>query len=397
MRLSSNIAQLQPSATLAVGTLAKKLRSEGRDILDMSQGEPDFDTPDFISEAAIEGIRAGATRYTPAPGMPELRKAIAGEIAERTGKAVDWNGVVVTSGAKQALFNVCFALFGPGDEVLIASPYWTSYPEIVTLARATPVPVKGAEARDFRLTPADLEAARTPQTRGLIVCSPSNPTGSVYTAAELQAIAEWARDAGIWLISDEIYRQINFVDGGKPATGLLDLPAEAIGDYVIIDGASKSFAMTGWRIGFSVSRPEVAKEFSALQSHTTSNASTPSQMAALAAWSRHEEAAASVARMGEAFRRRRDLVVRLMKEQVPAFTFVQPDGAFYLFFRVDSAFSGEITGSATFCEYVLQKTGVALVPGIAFGDDRYARMSYACSDETITDAIQRMGSLFGPR
>jgi aspartate aminotransferase len=396
MQLSANVKKLQPSATIAVSTLAKKLRSEGRDILDLSAGEPDFDTPAFISEAGIQGIREGRTRYTPVGGMPELRKAIAAEASARTGKSVDWNGVVVSAGAKQSLFNACFTLFGPGDEVLIAAPYWTSYPEIVTLARAESVFVAGPEENEFLLRVEDLDAALTPRTRGLIVCSPSNPTGAVYAAEELQAIAEWARDRGIWLISDEIYRQIHFSEGGAPAVGLLDLPEGSLGDYVVIDGASKSFAMTGWRIGYSISSPESARAFTALQSHITSNPSTPSQVAALQAFLEPEKTAAAVAHMREAFQRRRDLVVRMVTEHLPGFSFIHPRGAFYLFLRVDSAFTGGILDSSAFCNRLLEETGVALVPGVAFGDDRYVRMSYATSDEILVASIERLAGMLAP-
>jgi aspartate aminotransferase len=396
MRLSANIQKLRPSATIAVSTLAKKLKAEGRDILDLSAGEPDFDTPSFISEAGIRGIREGKTRYTPAAGMPELRRAIAAEIRRRTGKEVDWDGIVVTSGAKQALFNACFALFGPGDDVLVASPYWTSYPEILTLARAEPLFVAGTEANDFLLTTEELDRVVTPRTRGLILCSPSNPSGAVYSLEALRVVAEWARDRDIWLISDEIYRAIHFSEDGSPAPGLLDLPAESLGPHVIIDGVSKSFAMTGWRIGFSVSSPELAKELTALQSHMTSNASTPSQVAALEAYANPEQARAAVQEMLAAFRRRRDLVVRLVNEHLPGFGYVYPRGAFYLFLRVDHTYGGTVLDSSSFSNRILEETGVALVPGVAFGDDRYVRLSFATSDAVLEESIRRMaGALAG--
>ena len=389
---SSNIERLQPSATMAVSTLAKRLKAEGRDVIDLSAGEPDFPTPEWISEAAIEGIRKGMTRYTPAGGTNELRNAIARTLTDRAGRKMDPAGVVVSCGAKHSLFNACFTLFGPGDEVLIASPYWTSYPEIVTLARADSVFVSGSEANDLKPTPEDLDAATTERTRGFIYSSPSNPTGSVYSFDELRAIAEWARDRGIWLISDEIYRPIYFGDDRENAVGLLDLPESSLGPFVLVDGASKAFAMTGWRIGFTWSEPEVAKEFTSLQSHVTSNPATPSQVAALEAYANPERAAAAVAEMREAFRRRRDLVVRLLGELLPQLTYLTPQGAFSVFLRVDGAFPGQTTDATAFCSWLLSETGVALVPGVAFGDDRYARMSYATSDEVLEDAIRRMAS-----
>jgi len=395
---SANVAKIKPSATMAVSALAKRLKAEGRDVIDMSAGEPDFDTPAHISEAAIEGIRAGKTRYTLASGMPELKKAIAAVLSERAGRALDPDGVVVTSGAKQALFNACFCLFGPGDDVLIGSPYWTSYPEIVTLARANPVPVRGAEERDYLLTPEDLERAWTPNTKGLLYSSPSNPAGSVYSRDQLKAIVEWARDKKIWVIADEIYRAINYTGApGEPAAGLLELPQSSLGDTVLIDGASKAYAMTGWRLGFSYSDVRSAKELGALQSHVSSNAASPSQVAALAAFTQREKSDEAVKEMVAAFRRRRDLVTRLFDEQLPDFGYVKPQGAFYLFFRVDSAFSDEIKDSAAFCSYMLNETGVALVPGSAFGDDRYVRMSYATSDKLIEDAIGRLAGALARR
>lgn len=394
MERSPNIAELRPSATIAVSTLAKKLQAEGRDIINLSAGEPDFDTPAWISDAAIQGIRSGKTRYTPAAGMPELRKAIASYLGRGFGKDIDWQNVVVSSGAKQSLFNACFSLFGPGDEVLIAAPYWTSYPEILTLARATSVPVAGDEARGFNLTPADLNRVKTDKTKGLIFSSPGNPSGSVYTKEELRAVAEWCRDNGVWLVSDEIYRDIYFGDDSPRAPGILDLPESSLGDWVLVDGASKSFAMTGWRIGFGVSSRELAEEMTSLQSHVSSNAATPSQMAALAAYSDAARTEASVAEMRVAFQRRRDLVARLFSEKLPQFPFLQADGAFYLFFRVDSEFGPGRESAQELCSWLLEEAGVALVPGEAFGDPRFVRLSYATSDALIEQAVDRMVEAF---
>ena len=222
MRFSSNIEKLKPSATIAVSTLAKRLASEGRDIINLSAGEPDFDTPVFIADAAVRGIREGRTRYTPPAGIPELRKAIATRLSERSGRAMDWEGVVVTAGAKQALFNAIFSLFGPGDEVLIAAPYWTTYPDLVTIARAEPVEVFGAESNEFKITAADLDRDATGRTKGLVINTPSNPTGAVYTEAELRVIAEWCLACDVWLLSDEIYRSIHH-DADVPRPGHLEL------------------------------------------------------------------------------------------------------------------------------------------------------------------------------
>lgn len=394
MDRSPNVAQLRPSATIAVSSLAKKLAADGRDIINLSAGEPDFDTPAFIAEAAVEGIREGRTRYTPAPGLPELRKAIARTLSARAGREIPWEGVVVSTGAKQSLFNACFSLFGPGDEVLMGTPYWTSYPEMIGLARAEAVPARGEESDDFKLTPAALDAAATDRTKGLLFSTPGNPTGVVYSREELQAIAEWCRDRKVWLLSDEIYRAIYFGEGPE-APGILDLPADSLGPHVLVDGASKSFAMTGWRIGFAATDPDWAKTFSALQSHTTSNPSTPSQVAALAAYERWDETAAAVNEMRVAFQRRRDLVSRLFDEKLPDFPYLRPDGAFYLFFRVDGAFGAGRETASDLCAWILEECGVALVPGEAFGDPRFVRLSYATSDELLEAAVDRLVGVLG--
>jgi len=394
LEFSQNIQRLQPSATIAVSSLAKQLKAEGRDIINLGAGEPDFDTPKWIADAAVQGIRDGKTRYTPAPGTVQLRQAIAQDLQTRFGKEVDWNGIVVSNGAKHSLFNACFTLFGPGDEVLIASPYWTSFPQMVTLSRAEPVFVSGAEDRDFRLTPEDLESAFSDRTKGLILCSPSNPSGGVYAFEELRAVVEWARDRGVWLLADEIYRYINFADDG-PATGILDLPQESLGPFVLIDGVSKAFAMTGWRIGFAYSSVELAKKMSAFQSHTTSNPSSPAQEAALAAYVETKRAEVEVKGMVEAFRRRRDLVTALFDKLLPGLSYVKPNGAFYLFFRVDSLFREGMSDSSAVCTWLLEEAEIAMVPGVAFGEDRYVRMSYATSDELLEEAIKRLARAVG--
>lgn len=394
MHFSANVEKLKPSATIAVSTLAKKLAAEGRDIINLSAGEPDFDTPEFISDAAIAGIRDGRTRYTPPAGLPELRAAIAEHLSERAGRTLPADGVVVTAGAKQSLFNAIFTLFGPGDEVMIAAPYWTTYPALVEIARAEPVEVFGPEEHDFKVTPAQLDAAATDATRGLVINSPSNPTGAVYTLEELAAIADWCRERDVCLISDEIYREIHH-DGDEPAPGILGLPEEALGPFVLIDGASKGYAMTGWRIGYSYTDPDVAKKFTALQSQVTSNAATPSQVAALAAYTNAAAAAESLRTMGAAFRRRRDLVVQRLQELLPGVDWVHPGGAFYLYFRVDGFFDDEVSDATAWCSALLRQEGVALVPGAAFGDDRFVRLSFATSDEILEDAFARIASMVG--
>ena len=395
MQYSENVRKLKPSATMAVSALAKRLASEGRDILDLSAGEPDFDTPAFVRDAAIRGIQTGQTRYTAPAGTPALRKAIAARLTERAGRDMTWEGVVVTSGAKQALFNAIFTLFGPGDEVIVPAPFWTTYPDLVTIARAEPVIVMGDERRSFKITTAALDQAATARTRGLVLNSPCNPTGAVYSLAEVQRIAEWARDRNVWLLSDEIYRAIYYGPKGEHAPGLLELPTSSLGPFVLIDGASKAFAMTGWRIGFTWADPELSKKFAALQSQITSNPTTPAQAAALEAYSNVRAAHASVGEMCAAFRRRRDLVTTRMRELLPEVPFVDPTGAFYLYFRVDGFFTVDVRDATAWCSRLLEEQGVALVPGAAFGDDRWVRMSYAASDEVLEHALARIATCVG--
>ncbi len=392
MSFSSNVEKLKPSATIAVSTLAKKLAAEGRDIINLSAGEPDFDTPDFISGSAIDGIRSGRTRYTPPAGIPALREAIAQRLSERGSHDAEAEGVVVTAGAKQSLFNAIFTLFGPGDEVVIAAPYWTTYPALVELARAEPVLLFGDESKGFKISADDLERSATAATRGLILNTPCNPSGAVYSLAELGEIADWCREHDVWLLSDEIYRDIHH-DAEEAAPGILSLDAGRLGPYVLIDGASKGFAMTGWRIGFSYCETGLAKKMTALQSQITSNAATPSQMAALAAYSDPESARREQADMCVAFRRRRDLVCARMRELLPGVPFVEPAGAFYLYFRVDGLFNGDVSNATEWCSRLLEEQGVALVPGGAFGDDDWVRLSFATSDEILEEAMKRIASM----
>lgn len=387
---SANVARLEPSATIALSSRVKELIAGGRDVINLSVGEPDFATPAFIAEAGIDAIRAGRTRYTPAAGIPELRSAIAADLCRLSPhQSLSAAGVVVSAGAKQALFNACFTLFGPGDRVLIPSPYWTTYPALVELARAEPVIVEGAVERGFKVTPDDLQQAADGSTKGLLLNSPGNPTGAVYSLAELEAIVRWALERGIWVISDEIYRRI--YRGSELAPGLLDLDPGLLGRAVVIDGASKAFAMTGWRIGFSYSSRELADRFTALQSQTTSHAATPAQYAALAAYRAGDDGMDEYREMSLAFERRRDLVVRLLREHLPAVRFVEPEGAFYLFIHIAGmARDGEDANAV--CERLLEKAGVALVPGGAFGNEDYVRLSYACSEDTLREAVRRVAA-----
>ncbi len=392
-RRSANLSQLKSSETVAISTEAKRRKAAGEDVLDLGVGEPDFDTPTIAADAGIAAIRAGRTRYAPNVGTAELRTAIAGALSRMSnGRAVDAERVMVSNGSKQSLFNACFALFGPGDRVLIPSPAWVSYPQIVHLARAEPVMVPGDPEWGLKVSVADLERFRDGATRGLILCSPCNPTGAVYTRAELEAIAKWAAAHDIWLLSDEIYRRIHY--GPGPAPSLLDLEDRLLEQSVVFYGASKAYAMTGWRIGASYAPLELTKAMAALQSHITTGANQPAMWAATTAFS-DPRIDLDVDRMVAAFRRRRDYLVARFQDQLPGVEFVEPHGAFYLFFRVDGVARGRTIGGGKFCEQLMMEEGVALVPGGAFGDDRWVRLSFAVSDAELEAACDRLVRFIG--
>ncbi len=385
---SLNLAHLEASQTVAISNEAKRRQAAGEDVLDLGVGEPDFDTPAVVADTGIAAIRAGYTRYAPNIGIAPLREAMAGALSRMSGdRSVDPARLIISNGSKQALFNACFALFGPGDEVLIPSPAWVSYPQIIHLTRATPIAVPGDPEWGLKVSVDDLERRRTAATRGLILCSPSNPTGAVYTAAEIRALSAWCRSHGIWLISDEIYRRIHY--GAGPAPSLFDLDDEALEQSVVIYGASKAYAMTGWRIGAAYAPPPLHRAMAALQSHTTTGANHPAMHAAVTAFS-DPAVDAEVELMVAAFRRRRDYLVARFTEQAPGIEFVEPHGAFYLFFRVEGVMASRQQGGLAFCEQIMQEEGLALVPGGAFGDDRWVRLSYSVSDAELERAADRL-------
>jgi aspartate aminotransferase len=305
---------------------------------------------------------------------------------------VNADNIVVSGGSKQAIYNTCLTLFGPNDRVLIPTPAWTSYPQIVHLARAIPVEVPGDADWSLKTAVADLQRFYDESVKGLILNSPVNPTGAVYTLAELKAIAEWAAKKGIWIIADEIYRQIHY--GMGPAPSFLDLPDELLERVVVVGGASKSYAMTGWRIGYALCQRDLAKTLNALQSQTTSSANTMAMYAAVEAYT-SDAVAAEVEQMTAAFRRRRDLLVSRFRAELPGTEFVEPLGAFYLFFRVDELFSAAVPNATEFCRRLIADEALALVPGSAFGDDRWVRLSYAASEEALQDGMTRLVREFG--
>ncbi len=387
--ISELIQSLSPSATLAMSQKSNELKAQGVDVINLSVGEPDFNTPDHIKEAAKRAIDENFTFYTPVPGYMSLRKAVSRKLKEENGVDYAPEQIVVSNGAKQALCNVILASINPGDEVLIPTPAWVSYVEMVKLARGTNVLVPTTLEDNFKITPERLEAAITPRTRMVLLCSPSNPTGSVYSREELQALVDViAKYPDIIVLSDEIYEHINFTGS---FTSLASFP-EIADRVVIINGVSKAYAMTGWRIGYCAAPLWLAKAVNKLQSQYTSGCSSIAQKAAEAAYEGSQDC---VRTMCEAFRRRRDLVVELAR-QIPGLECNEPQGAFYLFPRVTS-FLGKSDGETTIntsgelALYLLDKAHVATVDGAAFCLDGYIRLSYATSDDNIREAMRRIG------
>jgi aspartate aminotransferase len=385
---SVNIADLEESATIAVSARAKALRAAGRAVIDLGAGEPDFPTPSFIRESAKRALDAGATRYTLVEGILPLRQVIADRANERlAGSVITPNDVVVSTGSKQSLFNSCFVLFGGGDEVLVPTPAWTSYYQMLTLARARPVVVRGRRENSLKVTARDLEHAASPRTRGVMLNSPTNPTGAVYSLDELRDILSLAASHGWWVVSDEIYREINY---DSPAASLLDATRgdSALRErLVVVDGVAKAYAMTGWRIGWSIAPRAVARAMCALQSHTTSNTSTISQHAALCALSSGDQSAAAIETMVSEFRRRRDAATELLR--AACVDFIEPKGAFYLFIRVPARENDPEPGT-TFARELLDSHEVAVVPGAAFRAPEWIRMSYAAPMEDVLEGVRRV-------
>jgi aspartate/methionine/tyrosine aminotransferase len=385
VRFSANVAALEPSPTLAVTARASQLRSEGREILDLSAGEPSFPTPDVAAEAAAASVRAGKTGYPPTPGIPELRRAVVSYLEETTAATTaEPANVLVSVGVKQALFNLCFCLFADGDEVLVPAPYWPSYLAIVQLSRARPVVVQTPPSTGFALTPELLEEARTPATRGLILNSPGNPTGAVHGLDTLEAILEWAERNGIWVLSDEIYRRLHYA-GSEPAPSVLDV-VERGERVVAFDGVSKAFSMPGWRIGWAVGPSELVSQASALQSQTTSGAAAPSQHAAAGVLvsGRREEI---VLGFRDTLARRRAVALETLSG-VPGIEFSEPEGALYVYFRTEE------TDTTRLAERLLLEIGVASVPGEAFGTPGWLRINFAASDEVVAEGTHRIAEFF---
>ena len=386
--LSDRLNRLSPSATLAMSQRSSELKAQGVDIINMSVGEPDFNTPDHIKAAAIAAVQDNWTRYSPVPGYPELKKAIVAKLKNENGLDYLPSQILCSNGAKQSVCNAIMALVNQGDEVIIPAPYWVSYPQMVLLAEGTPVAVPTTIEQDFKMTPEQLEQAITPRTRAIILCSPSNPTGSVYSAAELEALKDvLLKHERVMIIADEIYEHINYVGAHASMAQFPDIKDRV----VIVNGVSKAYAMTGWRIGFIAAPEWVVKGCNKLQGQYTSGPCSVSQKAAEAAYTGSQEC---VEQMRQAFERRRDLIVRLARE-IPGLEVNNPQGAFYLFPKCSSFFGkrdGErvINSSSDLAMCLLEVGHVATVGGDAFGSPECFRMSYATSEENIVEAMRRI-------
>ena len=380
MEISERAAQLTPSLTLSIDSKAKAMKAEGIDVCGFGAGEPDFDTPEHIKTAAIAALQAGFTKYTPSAGIPELRQAIAEKLAADNGLTYRAGQVIVSNGAKHSCYNAILATCQPGDEVIIPAPYWVSYPDMVRLVGAEPVIVPTMERNNWKMHAEDFENAMTPRTKMLIMNSPCNPTGSVYTQGELEAIVEVARGEDIYILSDEIYEKLVYDDAKH--VSIASLSKEAYDLTITVNGFSKSYAMTGWRLGYLAAPEAVAKAVDSIQSHTTANPSSFSQRGALAALKGDQQ---SVADMREEFDMRRNYMLdRLSK--IPNVTAVRPQGAFYVLVNVSQL---GLT-SQNFADRLLSKSNVAVVPGAAFGDDRTIRLSYATSIDIIKKGLDRL-------
>lgn len=387
-QLSDRLQRLAPSATLAMSQKSSEMKAQGIDVINMSVGEPDFNTPDHIKEAAKKAIDDNYSRYSPVPGYADLRKAIVEKLKNENGLDYTVNEVLVSNGAKQSVCNTVMALVNPGDEVIIPAPYWVSYPQMVKLTGGTPVIVEAGFEQNFKMTPEQLEASITPKTRLLILCSPSNPTGSVYTKEELAGLAEVIkRHDDLFVLADEIYEHINYVGHHESIAQFPGMKERSI----IVNGVSKAYAMTGWRIGYIAAPEWIVKGCNKLQGQYTSGPCSVSQKAAEFAYTQNQEC---VEQMRQAFERRRNLIVKLAQD-IPGLEVNVPQGAFYLFPKCSSFYgksyeSATINNSSDLALFLLEKGHVATVGGDAFGDPDCFRMSYATSDENIIEAMRRI-------
>ncbi|GAA3471848.1 pyridoxal phosphate-dependent aminotransferase [Nonomuraea roseola] len=392
-RISARISAISESATLAVDAKAKAMKAAGRPVIGFGAGEPDFPTPGYIVEAAVEAAREPRFhKYTPAGGLPELRQAIADKTLRDSGYQVDASRVLVTNGGKQAVYQAFATLLDPGDEVLVVAPYWTTYPEAIKLAGGVQVDVVTDETTGYLASVEQLEAARTERTKVLLFVSPSNPTGAVHPREQVEAIGRWAAEHGLWVVTDEIYEHL--VYGGAEFTSIATAVPELGDRVVILNGVAKTYAMTGWRVGWLIGPSDVVKAATNLQSHATSNVSNVAQVAALAAVKGDLSA---VEQMREAFDRRRKTMVRMLNE-IPGVLCPEPQGAFYVYPSVKALLGKELRGrrpqtSAELAELILEEAEVAVVPGEAFGTPGYFRLSYALGDDDLVEGVSRLQKL----
>lgn len=393
--MSQRIAAINESATLAVDAKAKALRAAGRPVVGFGAGEPDFPTPAYIVEAAAAACRDPRWHhYTPAGGLPELREAVAAKTARDSGYEVSPSQVLITNGGKHAVYEAFATLLDPGDEVIVIAPYWTTYPESIQLAGGVPVVVHTDEVSGYLATVDQLEAARTSRTKVLLFVSPSNPTGAVYSPALVEEIGRWAVEHGLWVLTDEIYEHL--VYGDARFASMPALVPELADRCVVVNGVAKTYAMTGWRVGWLIGPPDVVKAATNLQSHATSNVANVSQVAALTAVAGDLSA---VTEMRAVYDRRRQTIVRMLRE-IPGIECPEPMGAFYVYPSVKGLLGRDIRGrrpttSAELCEVALEEAEVAVVPGEAFGTPGYVRMSYALGDDDLVEGVTRLHKLFG--
>ncbi|MCI5727176.1 MAG: pyridoxal phosphate-dependent aminotransferase [Clostridium sp.] len=389
MEYSRKAQSINPSVTLAITAKAKELKSKGVDVITFGVGEPDFNTPENIIEAANKAMKDGKTKYTPVPGIPELRKAIVNKFKQDNGLDYEEAQIIVSTGAKQSLNNAFMAILNPGDEVIVPTPYWVSYPELIRLAEGVPVFVENKKEDDYKYTLETLEKAVTSKTKAIILNDPNNPTGSIYSKEELEMIAEFAKKYDLVIISDEIYEKLIY-DGNKHVS-IASLSEDAKNRTIVINGFSKSFAMTGWRVGYSASNKEIAKLMSSLQSHMTSNVNSIAQYASVEALEGSKD---DLNHMISVFEQRRNLMVKMISEMKDV-SIIKPSGAFYVMMNIENYFNKKINGneiknSLDFSNYLLDEAKVAVVPGIAFGLDSYVRLSYATSEENIKEGLSRI-------
>lgn len=386
MELSKKALNMSTSLTLALTAKATELRSKGLDIISFSAGESDFNTPENVRQAAARAMEEGKSKYTATAGIKELRSLICKKFKEDNNLNYEENSIIVSTGAKQCLSNIFLAILNPGDEVIIASPYWVSYPELISLADGKPVFVETKKENSFKFTKKELEKSITKKTKAIVLNSPNNPTGAIYSKEELEDILEIAKKYDLFIISDEIYEKLNYVKDKKEHISIASLNEDALNRTIVINGFSKAYAMTGWRIGYAAGNSEVIKLMTTIQSHTTSNVNSIAQYAAVEALAGEQK---ELENMINIFSERRNLMVSLI-EGIEGFDFINPEGAFYCFIDVSKYFQGNIKNSMDFATKLLEKENVVVIPGVAFGKDNYIRLSYATSEENIITGIERI-------